>query len=109
MGNPSNVRGRIADSCEVDRQWLRPHRIGQSILHATTRLKIEIPACPYRDGMINRLDVQIADFEGVFFDEFTPRLDFVTHQNPKHLVSGSRVLHRDLQQRAVGRVQRCIT
>ena len=52
---------------------------------------------PYKASMICGLHVQIADVEGMFFDEFTARFDFVSHQNAEHFISGTCVLHRDLE------------
>lgn len=37
------------------------------------------------------LDVQIADTEGMFLDEFAARLDFVPHEDTKHFVRGGGV------------------
>ncbi len=40
--------------------------------------------------------VQIADFEGVFFDELAAGFDFVAHENAEEVVGGAGVFHADL-------------
>ncbi len=57
---------------------------------------------------VNRSDIQIADFQGMFFNEFAARFHFVAHQHAKHLVGGAGILHGDLYQRAVLGVEGCL-
>ena len=54
----------------------------------------------------NGLHVQVADFQGVLFDELAARFDFVAHQDAEHVVGGAGVAHADLDERAVGGVER---
>jgi len=42
------------------------------------------------------LDVQVAHFQGVLFDELAPGFDFVTHEDSEHVVGGAGVVHGDL-------------
>ena len=49
-------------------------------------------------------DVEIADVEGVLFDEITARLDVVPHQHAKNLIGGRGVFHGHPEQHALGRV-----
>mgnify|MGYP007097289110 CR=1 FL=1 len=37
------------------------------------------------------LYIQVADFQGVLFDELAARFDFVAHQDPEHFVGSARI------------------
>lgn len=43
------------------------------------------------------LDVQIAHFQGMFFDEFASWFDLVPHQDAEHIVGSGSIVHADLQ------------
>src|SRR5690349_23726578 len=49
-------------------------------------------------------DVQETNVLGVAHDEAAPRLDVLAHEHAEQLVRGSRVVERDLEQDALGRV-----
>ena len=50
-----------------------------------------------RATMVERLHIQVLDFQRVLLDKLATRLDFVAHQDPKHFVGGAGVGHVDPQ------------
>jgi hypothetical protein len=45
-------------------------------------------------------DIEVLDLEGMLFDELAARLDIVTHEGGKQVISGGGVLKPDLEQGA---------
>ncbi len=45
-------------------------------------------------------DIEFADIEGVFFDEFASGFDGIAHENAEDFIGGGGVFHTDLEERA---------
>ena len=52
-------------------------------------------------------DVEVANFERVFFDKFAAGFDFVTHQDAEHFIGCCGVGQFDFDHRSVAWVERC--
>src|SRR5437879_13360075 len=78
----------------------RRGRKNQPSAMAQTTRKIEMAS------VAALLDVQVADELGVFLDEPAALLDYVTHQRLEQRGCLQRVLHRHLDERAAGAINR---
>jgi len=69
------------------------------------------------DGLVEHLNartilaigpshIQIPRLQRVLLDKLPPRLDLVAHENAEDVIGGAGIVHSDLKQRAIGRVER---
>jgi hypothetical protein len=63
------------------------------------------PSGKWPDCLRHLLHIQIAHIEGVLLDEFAAGFYLVAHEDSEQVVGAAGVLHADLQQGAVGRVE----
>ena len=62
--------------------------------------------CAFRYFKASASHIQIPHFQRVLLDEFAAGFDLVAHEDAEEVVGGADVFHADLQERAVGGVER---